>query len=409
MFNITILELMLVIKRKWKTVCVFMLAFMLLCGGYKLLSDLSDQKQIQPDANYEEEMKTYGEFQSSREEIPGTLQSEWERIYHDRTDNPIFSLNPYQCEYEQIVLRFDNKGSNYDWTVKNWISKADNHELFGEQEETLSSYKYALVSIGRTLSEQTSFSNETAVQVLSIDGFDAKIAADYLMKHFKKCAADDNLNIEGISRARIQGYNENVGTYQDKSRARMTSIYLSIEDTNNIDRYVAAPVTPQDTGVSSIRHAVKYGIIGLVLGFIIGAAIVSFGTVRRREILSTRQIEDTFHLSLLSDCSSGDELCIDVLNANLDLMTDKKGSFMVVADQSINGIEDIPSKWAKESGNSFIVATDSFDNPETIEALKTTDGIILGIRIGKSRIDQVQKVLQRVQTLKQRVLGYVLL
>lgn len=408
-YEVSILDLLLEIKRKWKVICAFMLAFMLLCGGYKVVSNNPKSQQGINEEEYAENMELYNSYLSAQEDLPDSLKLEWERLYHDRVENPIFSVDPYKCEYEQIVVLFDEKGSNHDWAVNNWILTADNEALFGSQENTLSDYKSVLVSTVWATEGQVSNTCETAVQIIAVNNFDTDKATTYLIKHFKKSAADEGINIVGVSKSKAKGYNERVANYQEKNRGKLTALYSSLDYFNKMNQFFAAPNNPAMDQSIYKKIIIKYCIMGLVLGFIIGVALVVFNIIRRRQIISSHQIEDAFDLALLSDCSSEKEASFDVLNANLDIMTSENSTIMVVADGTMEELENITSRWTEASTRLFIACTDLFENPETIERLKTINGIVLGVKLGESKLEQLQRVVLRAEKLNQKVIGYVIL
>ena len=411
-YEVSIFEILSLVKRKWKLICVLMVIFMLLCGGYAVLSSESSQQkehqEQQINADYNADKEYYETFKKSQEIIPDSLKREWAVVYHDRAENPVFSINPSECEYEQIVIRFEGN-SNHNWTVNNWISTADNQKLFGELESKFAKYKTVLISTARTDDERTTVFDETVVQVLSVTGFDAKKAADYLEKHFRKCATDENIVIEGISKAHIVGYNDNLWVYVDNNRGRIISLYNAFDTSSKLDRFITDPGDPQTGESNEIKDIIKYCLVGLVLGFIIGTALITISVFFKRKIISARQVADTFELELLSDCSVQSDVALEVLNANLDIMAGNQSNIIIVVDEVIKGLEDISSTWTDKSDRTFTLCTDIFDNPEMIEALKTTDGIIIGIKLGESRLETIQRVLLRANKLEQKVLGFVLL
>ena len=189
----------------------------------------------------------------------------------------------------------------------------------------------------------------------------------------------------------------------------MISLYNAFDTSSKMDRYITEPKNTQTSGSVSKMGILKYCLMGLILGLILGGMIVVFDVIRKRAIISTRQVEEIFDLALLSDCSSGNEVSLDVLNANLDVMTEEKSVISLVSDQLVKEVEEITTRWSEKSGRTFVPCSDIFDDPKTIEALKTTDGVIIGVQLGKSKLEQLQRVLLRTEKLNLKVLGYVLL
>ena len=401
-YVISIVEILKLIKRRWKFVGIIALIFIILCGGYKAFSG-SEGEAVQPNAYYDIDKAYYDYYADTLQDINTSLKADWQRICEERLNSPIYSVDPYQCDYEQIVIRFKDEIGSHDKTVQNWILKADNSKLFGEKEKDYSDYKSDLILVG-----DAKLSSETDVQLISVEGFDTKEAADYLIKHFAACAKEDNLDIAGISRATAKGYNRNLDNYLQDTRNRYNVVYTSFMNSKALYSYITEPQQPQ-IQQSKSKDVIKFALVGLILGLIVSIAWIFFDVIRKREIISVSQIENAFDLELLSDCSSGSDSALDVLNANLDVMTGEHNKIAIIADKSIKEIDDIVSKWTQESDRSFELCKDIFDNPATIEALNSTEGIVVGVRLGKSKLEQIQRIVLRAEKLGQRVLGFVLL
>lgn len=404
-YEITLFEIIMLLVRKWKLVCVVMVVFVALCGGYRAVTTSNDTPDIQHNNDYEQEEELYEFLTGAEESYHDYLVGEWSSISYERLNNPIFSVDPYNCEYEQIVIRFGSENLNHNWTVSNWIMRADDEELFGNNKNELSDYKSSLIMIGE---DEDFESADTAVIIIAVEGFDTKKASSYLKSIFNQFAAEDGVTID-ISSASAKGYNENVEKYQRKNREKYNSIFNTFTNSKTMISNIAAPTNPADSQHSKMKDIIKFCLIGLILGFIIAAVYVVFDVIRKREIISARQVGDAFDLEMLGDCSSDNEASIDVLNANLDVMTEERSTIVVVTEKTAEGISEIASEWTRKSDRQFVFCSDIFDDPESIEELKKSRNIIIGVRIGKSKLGQIQRILLRAHKLNLNVLGFVLL
>lgn len=406
-YEISISEVITLLKRRWKIICILMLVFVVLCGGYKAISSRGAEQAGQSYEEFEKDKAFYDYSIEIQQDFPDSLKADWERTSYDKVNNPIFSVDPYKCEYDQIVIRFNGEDSNYGWTVSNWIFSADNKKLFGNNGDSLADYKSSLIVIGQN--ELDTKASDTAVQIIKVEGFDTKQATDYLIDHFKACSVEDNVVIEGLSESNCLGYNHYVDNYQQRNIIRYNSLYANFANSKSFSSYITEPVNPDNEKNGKLNDIIKFCLIGLILGFVIGIVFILFEVIYKREIISAKQIERAFDLELLSDFSSGHEASLDVLNANLDLMTGVGNKIAVIVDNSINDVVDIPSKWTEQSDRSYILCTDIFDNPDMIEGLRNTDGIVIGVKIDKSKPEHIQKVILRANKLNIKVLGFVLL
>ena len=407
-YDVSIIELLTLIKRRWKTISAIALVGVLLCGGYGIISNSGEPTEIKPDGNYDRDMAYYTFLEETEQDLSTTFKEDWERICYERINNPVFSIDPFNCKYELIVLQFDPAEGNHDKTVKNWIFKADNQRLFGSQTSSLSDYKSSLIVVDRA-SETETESAETAVQLFEVEDFDVGQAADYLVSFFKQCATKENVNIKRISKASDKGYNEYVLNYQQLNRSAYNSISSCFQNSASLKSSINRPQDLQQDEGNKFKDIIRNCLVGLALGLIVGIALILFNVIRKHELVSSRQIEETFGLELLSDCSSNNETAIDILNANLDVLTGENNNIAVIADNKIAGIAEIVSSWTDKSNRSFTLCTDIFDNAAMIEALRTTNGIVIGAKLGTSKLEQIHRVIIRANKLNLKVLGYVLL
>lgn len=402
-FEISLSDVWLLIKRRWTLITIIILTFVVLCCGYKIFTN--NTAPLQQNDNYSQEKEFYDSFQESQQLVSDSLKIEWQRINTELMENPVLSLNPHNCTYERIVLRFSVDDTNHNLSVENWICKADDTKLFGSKKKLLSNYKYGIIAVEKG-EQSTQPTNETAVDVFSVEGFDAKKGAEYLINHFSNCAAEEKMLLEGCSLAEKEGYSEILYRYQKDCRDEITSIYGALEKTKNSTSFINEPRQPQD---GELKEIIKYAILGLILGTVMGIGLIIIIAIRKDAVISVRQIENAFNIELLSDCSSGSKAAVDVLNANIDILTRDDSSIMIIVDDSFEGIKEMVSSWSEGGGRDFIVCTDIFDDPTMIEALQDIDGVVLGIKIGTSKLEQLQRNILRVEKLNQNLIGYVLL
>lgn len=406
-YEISIYEIIKVLKYKWKIICLAALIGIVICGGYKAVTGSDGTHNVQSYDDYKKDLKLSQFLSETEAERADFLMAEWKNISQDRINNPIYSIDPYNCNYEQVVIRFENENTNNDWAVSNWIHKTDNQGLFGDEGDELSNYKSSLIVIAQKgNSVRTS---ETAVQIIAVKGFDVKRATDYLIKKFNQFAAEDDIAIVNILRVSAKGYNENVERYQQNSRDRYNSIAYTFTNTKTMSSNITVPTDPSTIKNNASRGIIKYCLLGLVLGIVLAIACIILSVIRKREIVGVRQVENTFDLVLLSDCSTDSGVSLDVLNANLDVMTEEHSTIVLITESFIGNTEELVSGWTKKSDREFMLCTDIFDDPESIEALKSSEGCVIGIKLGKSKLDQIQRIILRANKLNLNVLGCVLL
>ena len=120
-FEMSISDIILLLKSKWKFISVITLLFIILCSGYKAISASPDQ--LQQEDNYVQEKETYDLMQEIQPKINDYLKDYWLKTDSEIVNDPIFSIDPYKCKYERLVIRFDGDSISHDQLVTNWIIK----------------------------------------------------------------------------------------------------------------------------------------------------------------------------------------------------------------------------------------------------------------------------------------------
>jgi len=362
--DISIKEILSIMRQHWKLLLILALICTVLGSGYGLHKARAIYNNVEPITNdqqvaYEKEVEDYALFLESQKNQPAILQSEWLDLYNDQKNNPIFTVDPYNCEYEQLVIRFADKG-NYDKTIDNWIAEADKGRLFGDSGDKLTKYSNSLIFSGVDGNEYEAQyeTDESVVQLIKVDSFNSSKAAEYISSYIKQKAEKSELVIQGVSVVHMSGYNVNVAEYQRKSRDAAISLYYALSGISNMKNVMNEPLQPQIASSSVvIKETSKYSLVGLIMGLILGISLALFPVLRKGSIISRRQIEEIFDLELLSDFSRRSEAAIEVLNANLDVISGDNSKIMLIGDSEEEAIAFV-SKYCTEGGREFIVGYD---------------------------------------------------
>ena len=410
--EISLLELILSVKRRWKTIVIIGIICALLGGiaGFtseraqlKMQDTSKVEEQKQEKIWYDENKKMYEESDDDCEEVLIRLRETWLRLAKMQKEHPLMEVDPYHCEWENIVVRFEADSGNHIGTVFNWIQTAEAEKLFGDSADRLQAYRTDLI----TADDKEC---ETTITVIKVDGFDTEEASRYLQDHIQKEAEKSGITLSGISAAHSSGYLYRVADFIKYTRDTMNTVHGTINNVMNVTSAFPQPQEPEEIVTAiNMTSVVKTAILGLLLGLIAGAAIMMVVTLKQGRVISRRQMEDTFTLEQLRDCSREHATSFDILNANLDVMTGGNSRILLLASEKKTDVSDIAEMLNAKQEREFVTGKDIIDDSATIDALDETAGIVIAVKLGESRISNIQRIILRAKRLEKKVLGFIII
>lgn len=408
--EISLWELILSIKRWWKVIVLAGIICALLGGAAGYISESSQLKRQDESMIAEQEQKKewfidnqkmYEESGEVCEDALIKMREMWLRLAKMQKQHPLMQVDPYQCEWENITLRFDSDSGYHYGTVFNWLQDAESAKVFGDAVDDLEEYKNDLILIDDR-------ECETTVLVVKVPGFDIEPASAYLLDLLQQEAKNSGVNVTSVTSKHVTGYLYRVADFIKYTRDTMNTVQGTMNNVMNVTSAFPQPQEPETLITSISKRAIlKSAIMGFLLGLIAGAAFMMVLTMKQGRVISRRQIEDTFDLEQLGDCSREHSAFVDVLNANLDVMTGVNSRIMILPTVKDEKISDIATKLNEQQEREFIAGKDIADDSETIDALYDAVGIVIAVQIGKSRIADIQRILLRARRLDKKVLGFI--
>lgn len=458
--DLSLWEMLLSVKRHW----VMVLICVILCSGLgaalgyvKVKMAASENVSVTVDdeaaraqqehadyvqTSFDENQKLFREVEGTNKEMAAKLREEYVRLESLCDAHPLLKANVAEMAAERLTICFDS--GKHDGLVYDWVRSADDSSVFGDGAADLAKYREDLILVngvamggysqayGNPISFGASVSgdaDETSIVLMAVDGFDVKKAGTFLKDYISSKARAAGIGVKAVSSSELSGdavakyvsdFRIGLASRMDEIQTRLTNMY------NLATAEVVAPVVdagavaaPVSAGVD-LKGLLKYVLVGFVLGIVAGAALAIFLTLRKGCAISRRQVEESFGLELLSDMGGGAAgaggaggVALDILNANLDVMVGDGTSVMVLGsfpDAEGTDVSGCVSAW-NDGGSSreFVAGRDIIDDSVTIDALSGVEGILLGVRIGESKLTDIQRVLIRAKKLGKRVLGYVIM
>ena len=428
--ELSLLEMVLAAKKHW----VMVLLIAVLCAvvggvfGYVRKSQSADTEvsteelteELEAKKAHNEYIKTSFEENSKIREKSDEVYSdaaekyrnEWNRLSELMDKHPLCKLDPSDSTSYRLTVLFKQETGSHLSMIYDWVQESDDNSLFGDSSGELSEYKNDLIRLGRDEAGQ----DEAVIRVYSVDGFDAGKAVGYLKEYITTKSRAAGLTIVGTTSSECSGYDDYVYGFQKEITSKMAEIQDSLDslfkrattvvEEPAIEEVADVPAT--QTGIS-IKDLMKYAIIGFIGGLFVGIVLSIFIVINKGCVLSMRQVEDTFRLERLGNCAKGEDVSLDVLNANLDVLVGDDKKIMLLGSSAEDNTEEYVNKWNSQSNRKFVAGKDLINDSATIDALSDVEGILLGVVIGKSKHSDIQGVLIRANKLGKNVLGYVVI
>ena len=424
----SLLEMVLAAKKHWVMVLLISVLCAVIGGvfGYIRKSQSTDTEVSMEELT--EELKTkkeHNEFikdsfdENSKmreasdevyEDISKTYRAEWYRLSELREKHPICKLDHSECTSARLTILYKQETGSHNSMIRDWIRNADEKDLLGDKADELKDYKNDLIHI------DSGGQDEALISVYEVDGLDVDKTIGFLKEYIASKSRVAGLTIVGTSSSEYTGYDEYVYQFQLDITRKMSEIQDTLDSiykraTTVVEEPVIEEVadTPVvQTGVG-IKDLLKYAIIGFIGGLFVGIVLAIFIVIRKGCVLSMRQVEDTFRLERLGNCAKGEDVSLDVLNANLDVLVGDDKKIMLLGSSAEDNTEEYVNKWNAQSERKFVAGKDLINDSATIDALADVEGILLGVVIGKSKHSDIQGVLIRANKLGKNVLGYVVI
>ena len=242
---------------------------------------------------------------------------------------------------------------------------------------------------------------------------------------------------------------------QESSEANLKNAKASVEEKQKaLDELLKNPITAEAAGISYgviLKQAVKYGILGLVVGFVIGCVLALFSAMLGGKLQNTADVLARYKFPLLGtlpqdtkgrwfdqwirnlegESNAAYEEAAQVAAANLRTVAGEKKVMLVSTGEaslakklaaSLNGLAPSQAGVLKEAGalsettdklsgrkaNPVEVAGNILEHAAAVELLKDADAVVLIEARGKAKMEQIDGEVLRLEALNKEILGIVL-
>ena len=398
-------------KENWKIILLILIICGVLCGGYKGFSAYSSMKSGDSNnTDYQKEMDEYQKEISLIDDIDALIKDNIASQQSTISNNPIMRLDPFNCQYEQISVVLSS-GEDYQvLPINSWIAEADAKTIFETTDESVLAYKKDLLTVvtepirGANLNGVSQFATE--VRVYDSDLYDYKVAANNLKQFFQQDAKKDNIGVERVLISSGGPYSQDLYEQQELLRKDYLTMKDDSKKLQEYKRVLPQPAAPVSiSGSAVIKTAIKYGIMGVVIGIIICAFLIWYIIRYGGFVLNKEQMRDLFDLEYLGEYNAEDPSSNRLIDANLKAT--KANSILFLSEASFDQLSSMIN--GLDSGKSYHIGHNIIDDVDAIDQMADAEGIVVGVSFGKTRIEDIQRTVSRASHLGKENVGYVVL
>lgn len=211
---------------------------------------------------------------------------------------------------------------------------------------------------------------------------------------------------------------ENIKTYSSNIE-RLTQKLADLQEPEREEQYVLSNL---------IKSVIKYTILGLAMGIVIGFAWVLSSYIFRNRMETSRDLEQGISVPFLGACSKpgdfwnrwadkvlGERVWTDeaqalaYITANAKAHLPQSGDVLLTSTLPFNQMDVEPIMKAIEMPSRAIsFVGNACRAPEVLEALHKTSCVILVEKIGISRKDTIQELASLVKNLDKTLVGFII-
>ncbi|MCI8664039.1 MAG: hemagglutinin [Hungatella sp.] len=454
--EIDLKELMFAVLHKWKTILAAAVVLALILGGYKGISGYrheSDQSVIdKAQENYENELEFYNKNLASCEREIENLEKDITRQQEYLEDSVLMNISPYdiwEAKAELFVktdyeIMPDMVYQNIDLTgtvlqsYRSALNGADFIEKISNNVGMESQYLQELVeiTIGRD-DNNTKLNNLLIIRVRCGEEATAQKILDDILDGIPQFRTQiqsvvGTHTISEVNRSLGAKVDLALAELQRKESERLTTLNnaLNVKKDELTKMEEPAPVSASFGGV--IKSAVKYALIGGVLGAFMVVFFVCVGFVMSDRVYSGKELKYRFKVKLLGTLSvagSKKEGKIDAwlsrmegrgqnndMNVEYGLIAANISNYAGTTVRSLLIVggagEELLNRVASEltgrlSGMKVIYGGNLLNDAEGLKKLPECDGVILVEQCGKSLYSNVELEIEKTCDMDKKVIGCV--
>lgn len=451
--EIDLKDLMFAVFRRWRPIILYALTLAILLGGYKYGKELMNQRDeefvLDLKEQYENDLEKYDQ---SKKGYEGDIERLTASITYQETykeNSILLKTDPYNKGMASVDIFVkmsespQEKGLTVttvdfaDGVVKAYASAI---QQGGFLVDLVDQKRIDLIYLKELIKVTVDYdSNMLNVSVTYSDEKGAEEVLDKVIDNVESMQPEIQ---ERLGQHSIALMNQNVGIatdpsladYQQQKVKSLADTNMSLKDTEKSLEELVEPKKPIALSkISILKAGIKYG----VLGWVAGAALVTFGVcaafMMNGKLKSGKDLKDRFGIKVLGSFMEkrkerafsrvddwldrlegkediSDELAYDMIAANIHNFVDKNRTVFLTGIMEESVLERLGMKLQEKLPELKLgFGADMTRNVSTLQRIHEYDEVILVETRGKSKYREIEKEIEIILNLKKDVMGCIVL
>lgn len=453
--TISLTELLAALIRKWKGICVPLLVFALMLGGYQTYRQISlaNAPENTPEKIEERYQIALKDYETQKESLQKTLKDQ-EKSLKSKEEylekSILLQVDPYNEYWANIVFAvtdIDDSAQLYRYpnTSADYLPKKivnQYMELWGSMDvpKDIGIAKYADVEwkyLSEVINVYNRESEMVSIQAVGATASDAEMLVEAVYDYFEThqsviAASSAQHSFAVVNKSTKNVIDESLETKREDLETEIENLKTGIVDSEKAIKDLEEPEREEGySKLAIIKAVVKYAIFGAVTGTFLACLLICCWSIFANRAISSFQLERTIGVPFLGSLriprSFAESLAVSVMGERSWKDAEQAVAYIsqqaraiFPKDGTILLLSTLPEKLAckgmgelaavlSKDGYNIVHAMDAVHNPKAVESLQVCTGVVFLEMIEKSHIRSIRNSVLQAENAKKSVLGIITL
>ena len=457
--EIDLKDLMFAVLRQWKKILLVGVVLAMLLGGVKAVltyREENDEDAIKAaEEQFEADMASYERNKENKEREIGNLQKDIEKQQNYLEKSVLMNMSPYDvCEARaDLFIKTDYEimpgmvYQNVDYTdtiLQTYQSVMTSTVFLSHIADDMGidvQYLRELISIerGSTMISSSNVNKLTNLLTITVKHATQREAESVMRKLLDGIDALQVQIIENIGEHTVNMVNKSTGSAVDLKLAdrqqeqnnQLINLQQTLDDKEKALEDLEEPKKMVSAEMATLKSAVKYGVIGGVLGAFVVVFFVCVVFVMSDKVYSSKELKTRFGIKILGSLpvtgkkktgkaerlinrlegrehKIGEAAEVELIAANICNYAGEAKRLLVTGSISGEKIMHVAKLLEEKLEEMNVISGDNMlQNAETIRLLPECDSVVLVEEANVSTYAMVERELEKVMDLQKKIVGCI--